>query len=141
MSYKDTPEYKEYEAARARAKEREQRFIDEWPEWFTNVPCGFYLPEEWESLVWTMCEYINWQMEHEKIPLSALEVAQVKEKFWGLRFYYSLNIESSEQNDRLKAKIQGVVELTENLSMVGPYELPQRIAGKQARANRSKVTP
>ncbi|MCP3669605.1 MAG: hypothetical protein GY814_04100 [Gammaproteobacteria bacterium] len=114
----------EWKAARQAAKERKARFVAEFPEWFTEVPCGFYLPEEWEPLLWTLCENIRLSMLQVDVPLAALTVGQVKEKFWGLRFYYSLkDLGQSEEMERLRAKIYGMTSLAESLSISGPFAI------------------
>jgi len=60
-----------------------ERFRARWPELFTEVECGFWAPEGWELLLIELCEQIA--------PLIGpdFRVAQVKEKFGGLRFYCS----------------------------------------------------
>ena len=53
-----------------------------WPEMFADVRCGFSLPVGWGPLLWALCEVI----EREDV-----RVAQVKEKFGELRFYYDVS--------------------------------------------------
>jgi hypothetical protein len=91
----------------------EEKFTEEWPEFFRDVECGFYLPGRWEYLVWTLCNSIAWRLTSEKIPLSAMKVAQVKEKFGGLRFYYDLDL---EDEPAVRGFILGAVHLAESLS-------------------------
>ena len=69
----------------------EQKFTEKWPEFFRDIQCGFYLPDEWEADVWRMCNELQEVLEGGGYPLSSLQVAQVKEKFGGLRFYYDLS--------------------------------------------------
>lgn len=60
----------------------EQDFQRRWPSWFDNVYCGFSCPQGWMELLWDTCLHI------EKLrPGPEFKVAQVKEKFGGLRFY------------------------------------------------------
>ncbi len=88
------------------------KFEAEWPDFFRNVVCGFFLPAEWERLVWTLCGSIEHKLEWAGIPLTALRVAQVKEKFGGLRFYYDL-----ETDDMMvRSWMNGTVALAEALS-------------------------
>jgi hypothetical protein len=74
-------------------KELEQKFQTRCPEWFrdlygditqTCLHFGFQHRDGWFDLVWRLCEQI------EKVPNKgkSFKVAQVKEKFGGLRFYF-----------------------------------------------------
>lgn len=58
-------------------------FKRRWPLYFSNVYCGFSLPEGWRDIVWKLCE----DLQRNNIQI---RVAQVKEKFAGLRFYYDV---------------------------------------------------
>lgn len=69
-----------------------EEFKARWPNMFKEVRCGFSLPKGWGPIVWKMCENLEgmsnqkepWREDHtEPEP----QVAQVKEKFGGLRFY------------------------------------------------------
>ena len=70
-----------------------EQFKAQWPDMFENVYCGFSLPPGWGPIVWRLCqnlERIHREENHsstqeEEVP--SLKVAQVKEKFGGLRFY------------------------------------------------------
>jgi len=61
--------------------ENEKKFLDRWPKWFGprfRFECG----DGWLDLIWDLCERI------EDLDTDAdMTVAQVKEKFGGLRFY------------------------------------------------------
>ena len=82
-----------------------QKFYDRWPKWFvglTQTPeksClafGFECADGWFDLLWRLCEDI------EKLnPPDDFEVAQVKEKFGGLRFY--VGAANSDIFDRIDA--------------------------------------
>ncbi len=130
--------YKKYRQERAAAieenEQRRLRFVNQWPVWFKDVPCGFYLPEEWEPLMWITCTCIEWEMQQAGVDLNVMEVQQVKEKFWGLRFYYSLaDLGKSPEAEKLRAKIHAMTSLAESLSIAGPFRLPQLIErGKKA---------
>lgn len=52
----------------------------DFPEMFSNVYCGNSMPTGWGDLVYKLCEDISMKSDH-------IKVAQVKEKFGGLRFY------------------------------------------------------
>lgn len=66
-----------------------KRFEEKYPELMQNVYCGFYLPEGWESIVTEAFDKIN------DYPI---RIAQVKEKFGGLRIYYDTESEDAESN-------------------------------------------
>lgn len=59
-----------------------------WPELMDNIPCGFYCPKGWSSLVWDLMQNIELELNGD---MSRLTISQVKEKFGGLRFYYSVS--------------------------------------------------
>jgi hypothetical protein len=74
-------------------KELEQQFATRWPAWFrdlygdvteTCLHFGFQHRDGWFDLVWRLCEQIE-KVVGEGTPF---KVAQVKEKFGGLRFYF-----------------------------------------------------
>lgn len=71
-------------------KKIKEEFYDAYPLCFPEPPrCGFYIGQGWKPLVKKLCADI--QAELEKLPenLRNFQVDQVKEKFAGLRFYYS----------------------------------------------------
>lgn len=63
-----------------------KEFEAAWPSLFTDVRCGFYCPDGWTDLVWKLLSDIEFELEGD---LSDFKMVQVKEKFGGLRFYYS----------------------------------------------------
>jgi hypothetical protein len=74
-------------------KELEQKFQTRWPEWFrdlygdvtqTCLHFGFQHRDGWFDLVWRLCEQID-KVVGDGTPF---KVAQVKQKFGGLRFYF-----------------------------------------------------
>jgi hypothetical protein len=76
-------------------KDLEQKFQERWPEWFrdlygdvtqTCLHFGFQHRDGWFDLVWRLCEQIE-KVVGEGTPF---KVAQVKEKFGGLRFYFEV---------------------------------------------------
>lgn len=58
------------------------RFRERWPDMFTNVRSGFWLPGGWEKIMWSACEELE-----PVITGTDFRVDQVKSKFGGLRFY------------------------------------------------------
>jgi hypothetical protein len=74
-------------------KDLERKFQERWPEWFrdlygditqTCLHFGFEHRDGWFDLVWRLCE----QIEKVVGEGTSIKVAQVKEKFGGLRFYF-----------------------------------------------------
>lgn len=54
-----------------------------------DIRCGFYIPSEWYGIVDDLSSRIESYLSlHPEIDFS---VDQVKEKFWGLRFYVSVS--------------------------------------------------
>ena len=77
----------EFEKYDAFAKQMEERF----PKMFAEPYGGFACGEGWWSIIELLCSniqhYIDWKnKESEVVP--QVTVAQIKEKFGGLRFYY-----------------------------------------------------
>ena len=75
------------------------KFKERWPKMFTDVECGFWLPAGWEQIVWDLCEKIEPLVDDE------FRVAQVKEKFGGLRFYVG---GGSDEVDKLIGETEGL---------------------------------
>lgn len=98
-------------------------FQKRWPNIFKDVYCGFSLPKGWNTIVWKLCERLEREGCEE---LGFFQVAQVKEKFGGLRFYYDLIpdvIEPDERqaaykkvDDKLVESIRKSVSFVENMS-------------------------
>lgn len=88
------------------AKTMEERF----PKMFAEPYGGFCIGEGWWPIIESLCANIQshtdwWNKNHEKHPVvEQVVVAQIKEKFGGLRFYY-------EGGDD---KIQGMVRMAES---------------------------
>jgi len=63
-------------------------FEKQFPEIYKDVYCGFCLPAGWSDLVWKLSEDIQRELDRpENIEIkSSFKVAQIKEKFGGLRF-------------------------------------------------------
>ncbi len=77
-------------------QELQQKVISRWPSWFdvhgdlhqTLMPWGFCHDDGWFDLLWRLCEDLEPLVaEWAKETGGQFEVAQVKEKFGGLRFY------------------------------------------------------
>ena len=72
------------------AKRMEERF----PKMFSHPYGGFAVGEGWWPIIESLCANIQshtdwWNKNHEKHPVvEQVVVAQIKEKFGGLRFYY-----------------------------------------------------
>lgn len=83
-----------------------EAFQKQWPTLFgepgsKGPKCSFHLPVGWGPLVWRLCTNLSVLDGFEDI-----EVAQVKEKFGGLRFYIGW-IEPSEDVRTLINKYEG----------------------------------
>lgn len=71
-----------------------------------NVRCGVSIGDGWCNLIDVLCGEIDDHLEHHKDKRDDFKVAQVKEKFGGLRFY-------TDGNDEY---ISGTIALAESLS-------------------------
>jgi hypothetical protein len=77
----------------------EQKLANRWPTWFglegdphqTCMARGFQHGDGWFNLVWRLCEQIEEVVDEREQPF---KVAQVKEKFGGLRFYVDFGNEA-----------------------------------------------
>lgn len=103
----------------------EEKFKDQWPEMFRDVRYGFYLPERWDLLVWGLCEHIARSLSSSYLPRGAVRVAQVKEKFGGLRFYYDWTLKDGQTSEALpsleagvRGYVSGLVEMAEVASFL-----------------------
>lgn len=74
---------KEYAKRKEIMDDQFEKFKERWPSMFEDVYCGFDLPKGWFDIVWKLCL----SLEH-YYPNSNIKVAQVKEKFGSLRFYF-----------------------------------------------------
>jgi hypothetical protein len=86
--------------------EFEKRMIEKYPKMFSHPYGGFAVGEGWWPVIEKLCSniqhYLNWKnKESEVVP--QVVVAQVKEKFGGLRFYY----------DGGDDRVQGMVSMAE----------------------------
>ena len=75
-----------------------QEFEAQWPTLMADVPCGFYCPKGWSELVWTLLVDIDALLDGDFTGTGdsdGFKIAQVKEKFGGLRFYYSYDIKGA----------------------------------------------
>lgn len=88
----------------------EARMTEQYPKMFSQPYGGFAIGEGWWPIVESLCRniqhYLDWiNKNHEKHPVvEQVVVAQIKEKFGGLRFYY----------DGGDDKIQGMVRMAES---------------------------
>jgi len=80
-----TDEFKKYDAF---AKQMEERF----PKMFADPYGGFACGEGWWPILEALCgqiqHHIDWKNKQSEV-VPQVTVAQIKEKFGGLRFYYS----------------------------------------------------
>lgn len=65
-------------------------FESRWPGLMADIPCGFGCPKGWSELVWKLFIDIEAALTAAHPELSDFKIAQIKEKFGGLRFYFSL---------------------------------------------------
>ena len=84
-------------------KDLEQKFIERWPTWFhvngdireTAMPRGFTVRDGWFDLLWRLCEDLEPLVAEVELKSGQkFEVLQVKEKFFGMRFYTNLHSEA-----------------------------------------------
>jgi hypothetical protein len=72
----------------------EKRMKEKYPKMFSQPYGGFCVGEGWWPILENLCSNIQshidwWNKNHEKHPVvEQVVVAQIKEKFGGLRFYY-----------------------------------------------------
>jgi hypothetical protein len=76
-----TDEFEKYDAF---AKHMEERF----PKMFTKPYGGFSCGEGWWPILEELCSNIQHHIDWKKGACPQVTVAQIKEKFGGLRFYY-----------------------------------------------------
>ena len=78
----------EFEKYDAFAKQMEERF----PKMFAQPYGGFAVGEGWWSIIELLCSniqhHIDWKNKQSEV-VAQVTVNQIKEKFGGLRFYYS----------------------------------------------------
>lgn len=74
-----------------------------------DIRCGFYIPSEWYGIVDDLSSRIESYLSlHPEIDFS---VDQVKEKFWGLRFYVSGSDSVIDQYiDEAEASVKELVD-------------------------------
>jgi len=60
-------------------------FPKEYPKLFENVYCGYSCGAGWYPLLHTLCKLLQSYAENKSLNI---RIAQIKEKFGGLRFYY-----------------------------------------------------
>jgi hypothetical protein len=72
--------------------EFEQRMKERFPNMFSQPYGGFAVGPGWWSIIESLCgniqHYITWKNKESEV-VAQVVVAQIKEKFGGLRFYYS----------------------------------------------------
>lgn len=72
-------------------KNKIAKLVEEFPELYYNMPCGFGIecgPGWYDLLRELSIKIRNWLKDH---PNDSITVEQVKEKYGELRYYYSLN--------------------------------------------------
>jgi hypothetical protein len=90
---------KEFEKYDAFAKHMEERF----PKMFSGKYGGFACGEGWWPILEELCSNVQHHIDWKKGACPQVTVAQIKEKFGGLRFYY-------EGGDE---QIRGMVQMAE----------------------------
>ena len=90
----------EFEKYDAFAKRMEERF----PQMFSHPYGGFCVGEGWWPIIEELCSNIQGHINWQKGKCPQVTVAQIKEKFGGLRFYY-------EGGDE---QIRGMVSMAES---------------------------
>jgi hypothetical protein len=91
-------------------EEFEKRMEEKYPKMFSKPYGGFAVGEGWWPIIESLCDNIQsytdwWNKNRETRPVvEQVVVAQIKEKFGGLRFYY----------DGGDDKIQGMVRMAES---------------------------
>lgn len=58
------------------------------PKMFTGNDIGLWVGKGWQPIIISLCAHIQSHIDHSKTPIEQVVVAQIKEKFGGLRFYY-----------------------------------------------------
>jgi hypothetical protein len=68
-----------------------KRMEEKYPKMFSKPHGGFAIGEGWWPIIESLCaniqNYINWKNQQSPV-VPQVTVAQIKEKFGGLRFYY-----------------------------------------------------
>ena len=79
-----------------------------YPRLFPNGPLtwGFEVGDGWSALIVLLCERLDTILQ--EVPQAQMTVKQVKEKFGGLRFYYSLDGASDEVAATIGQTVQSV---------------------------------
>jgi hypothetical protein len=90
----------EFEKYDAFAKQMEERF----PKMFAESYGGFAVGEGWWPIIESLCASIQGHIDWKKGECPQVTVAQIKEKFGGLRFYY----------DGGDEQVYGMVRMAEN---------------------------
>jgi hypothetical protein len=84
-----------------------QRMEEKYPKMFSQPYGGFAVGEGWWPILQALCSniqhYLNWKNKDSEV-VPQVVVAQIKEKFGGLRFYY----------DGGDAEISGMVRMAES---------------------------
>lgn len=111
-------------------KEIFAKFKERWPVMFSDVVCGFHLPERWVPFVWSLCG----ELEHLKIPV---RVDQVKSKFGGLRFYFHIHNDDEFDHDEYR-KLENIADSLVRMTENAVYILEQN-AAKDTRTGSLKV--
>jgi hypothetical protein len=89
--------WEEFERRQKKQMKTKEEFEAQWPSLMDDVPCGFWCPKGWTDRVWRLLEDIDEVLDGE-IEVGDFKITQVKEKFGGLRFYYSYPIKGADQD-------------------------------------------
>src|SRR3990167_10145324 len=90
---------------------------NDFPEMFEDVRCGVSYGRGWHDLIYRLCEFIYYYKQYGIIA----RVAQVKEKFGTLRFYFDTELKKHKiykKQDQIgmMSRINGAVAFAEYLS-------------------------
>lgn len=96
---------------------QKQEFYDKYPELFPKGEpyCGFHCDHGWWPIIDKLCSGIKAELDivnADTDDKSEIIVAQVKEKFGGLRFY----IDEKSSNEAFKTKIRSLIKDAESQS-------------------------
>jgi hypothetical protein len=89
----------------------------------SNMWCGADTDDGWYTLLDSVCNWLNWNITHNKYP--KVEFTQVKEKFGTLRLYYTIKGNKKGKDDKKEetedfirrcGEIEGVISFAESLS-------------------------
>jgi len=81
--------------------------------WVENCSCGWFPPKGWSEVIWDLCHELTDILNKHNLSDQRLLVEQVKEKFGGLRFYWTLTYKEDEFIDAIYEEIDNAVNRAE----------------------------